>query len=181
MSKTHVDHQEAFRKIWIIIILCVTTTTENLRTIQLLRPLMSQWQSNLIRVINNLVPESLEEALIMRILIAIITILPNLHSAFMLMEIIIITNANLKRQINDHLKIKERFQQSSAWHKLILPFQTETRWHLSSSTSKSANSNSSNLSHKFLMLFHTTLLNRMDNLNNINKTNIILIIRLIRE
>jgi hypothetical protein len=180
MSKTHVDHQEAFRKIWIIIILCATTTMVTQRTIQLLRPLMSQWQSNLIRVINNLVPESLEEALIMRILIAIITILPNLHSAFMLMEIIIITNANLKRQINDHLKIKERFQQSSAWHKLNLPFQTETRWHLSSSTSKSANS-SSNLSHKFHTLFHTTLLNSMDNLNNITKTNIILIIRLIRE
>jgi len=112
-SKIHADLQEAFRKIWIIIILCANTTTENQRTIQLLRPLMSQWQSNSIRVIHNLAPERKEEALIMRILIVIITILPNLHSAFMLMEIIIITNANHKRH-NDHLKIKEKFQQLSA-------------------------------------------------------------------
>jgi hypothetical protein len=140
----------------------------------------------LIRVILNLAPERKEEALIMRILIAIITILPNLHSAFMLMEIIIITNANLKR-LNDHLKIKERFQQLSAW---LQPFQETTKWPLSSNTSNLlANSNTSpstnhsnhlhnNRSHR---LFLMTLLNSMDNLNKISITNIILIIRHIQE
>lgn len=184
-SKIHADLQEAFRKIWIIIILCAETTEKNQRIIQLLRPLTNQWQSNLIRVIHNLAPERKEEELIMRILI-VITILPNLHSAFKLMEIIIITNVNPKRKINDHLKIKEKFQQSSAW---LQPFQEITKWPLSSNTSNPANSNTSpstnhsNHLHnnRSLTLFLTTLLSSTVNLNKISITNIILIIRHIQD
>lgn len=176
---------EAFRKIWIIIILCAATTTKNQKKIQLPRPLTNRWLSNSIRVTHNSVHKSQGEALTMRILIAIITILRNLHSAFMLMEIIImlITNVNLKL-LNDLLKIKERFQQLLAWlHK----FQDKRKWHLNSNTSSQDHNNTSpstnhhsTLNNRSNMLFHTTLLSNQDNLNH-NITNTILIIRLIQE
>jgi len=174
MLKSHVDHQEVFRKIWIIITSCAKTTKmANVMIVQLLRPLMSLWQNNLMPAISNLVPESQPEARIMRIHIAIIKIMRNHQSAFMLMEIIIITNGSKNKflKIIDHLRINGRFQQSSAWLK---PFQTatEAKWLLSSN-------NSINNLVKFNTQFLTTLLNNMDSLSNII-SNIILIIKLIQ-
>ena len=127
---------------------------------QLLRLLMNRWQNSSMPVINNLAQENLVEALIMKILIAINMILLNHQSVFLLMEIIIITNAKITRKIG-HLRIKEKFQLSFQW---LQQFQIKARWHLSSNN----NINNLNTFHK---LFPTRLHNNMDNLSNI--TNII--------
>lgn len=131
---------------------------EKLTTAQLLRLLMNRWQNSLMPVINNLARENLVEALITKIRTAIIMKL-NHQSVFLLMKIIIITNAKITRK--SHLRIKEKFQPSFPW---LQQLQLEARWHLSSNN----NINNLNMFHK---LFPTRLHNNMDNLRNI--TNII--------
>lgn len=130
---------------------------EKLTTAQLLRLLMNRWQNSLTPVINNLARENLVEALIMIIRTAIIMKL-NHQSVFLLMEIIIITNAKITRKFR--LRIKEKFQPSFPW---LQQLQIEARWHLSSNN----NINNLNTFHK---LFLTRLHNNMDNLRNITNT-----------
>lgn len=130
---------------------------EKSTTAQLLRLLMNRWQNSLTPVINNLARENLVEALIMIIRTAIIMKL-NHQSVFLLMEIIIITNAKITRKFR--LRIKEKFQPSFPW---LQQLQIEARWHLSSNN----NINNLNTFHK---LFLTRLHNNMDNLRNITNT-----------
>jgi len=139
--------------------------------IQLLRPLMSQWQISLRPVIHSSVQGRYREEQITKIPTHPIKTMPNLLSAFMLMVIIIITNAIYKQRNKVYLqRTKEKYQQSFPW---LLPFHQEINRHL--------NSSNNNKDHnKVNFRFHTTLHNNTDN-NLSNITNIILTIRLIRE
>jgi len=138
-------------------------------TIQLLRPLMSQWQISLRPVIHSSVQGRYREEQITKILTPPIKTMPNLLSAFMLMVIIIITNAIYKQRNKVYLqRTKEKYQQSFPW---LLQFHQEIN---------KLSSSNNNVHNKVNFRFHTTLHNNTDN-NLSNITNIILTIRLIRE